>query len=62
MYEIFQELQTAAEKIGDICKIEMGEYYPPGSDRIVFTGVTAEGMAFSLELIVRGVQNEPDRD
>jgi hypothetical protein len=62
VYEIFQELQVAAEKIGEICKIQMGEYFQPNSDWIHIQGVTKEGLEFNLELIVRGVQNEPDRD
>ena len=62
MYEMFCELQTVAEKYGDICKIQMGEYFMPNSEWINISGVTNDGLEFNLELVVRGIQNESDRD
>lgn len=62
MYEMFLELQAVAEKYGDICKIQMGDYFHPNSEWTKISGVTNDGLEFSLELVVRGTQNEPDRD
>lgn len=60
MYEIFQELQVVAEKIGDICVVQMGEHFLPNSEHIAIRGATREGLEFNLELIVRGVRDDRD--
>lgn len=60
MYEMFLELQAVAEKFGDICKIEMGDYFQPNSEWAHIKGVTNDGLEFNLELIVRGAKNDRD--
>lgn len=62
MYPYFKDLQKVAEDIGEIYSIQMGEYFQPNSDWIHIQGVTEDGLEFNLELIVRGVHDESDRD
>lgn len=62
MFNLHLKLQDIAKENGEVCKVEMGEYFQPNSEWSHFRVVTPEGFELTIEAVLRRPKNEPDRD